>query len=178
MHSFWIFRYFIHSFHHINTVNSSVAIRWGSFSISSSLVSSVEKTSLGCRDENRSQACLKASRRATLLIELRRTLTDLRRTLGFSIGAVSSRVFPQPQESMFPGVHIWLPRQRFFAVPFRILWTHYLSSIFDSLYSNSDILWKLIGLNSAVPIQGHIAGILVSSERSCRSFVYGCKSTS
>ncbi len=57
--------YNIHSFNNIHTIHSSVVIRRGlSLSISSLLVSSVEKTSLWCRAENRTQACLLASRRA------------------------------------------------------------------------------------------------------------------
>jgi hypothetical protein len=42
-----------------------IKYRWRFLSISSSLVSSVRKTSLGCRAENRTRACHTASRRNT-----------------------------------------------------------------------------------------------------------------
>jgi hypothetical protein len=63
-HSFCLFFIFsnsnIQSSNHIHTIHSPRPL-----SISSSLVSSVGQTSLWCRAENRTRACLPASRRAT-----------------------------------------------------------------------------------------------------------------
>jgi hypothetical protein len=60
----FIFHIFIHTYIHSITIHSSASIRWSLLSISSSLVCSVGKTSLWCRAENRTRACLTASRRA------------------------------------------------------------------------------------------------------------------
>ncbi len=54
-----------HSFNHIHTIHLSVAIRWGFSPYPHRFVSSVGKTSLWCRAENRTRASLTASRRAT-----------------------------------------------------------------------------------------------------------------
>jgi hypothetical protein len=90
-HDFCLFVYFIvHTFIPSHSYSSHSP---KFLSIFSSLVSSVGKTSLGCRAENQTRACLTASRRTTNwanphpfwatpnLTELRRTLTELRITL-------------------------------------------------------------------------------------------------
>ncbi len=67
-HSFCLIFIFynIHTFIHSNSYNTFIHRHSpGPLSNSSSLVSSVGQTTLWCRAENRTQACLPASRRAT-----------------------------------------------------------------------------------------------------------------
>jgi hypothetical protein len=82
-HSFLLFFIFynIHTFiqsHSYNTFIHRHSLR--PLSISSLLVCSVEYTSLWCRAEVRTRACLTASRRA-IPTEPRRTITEPRRTI-------------------------------------------------------------------------------------------------
>ncbi len=69
-HSFCLFFIFYniqyrHSFNNIHTIHLSISICWGLSPSPHRCISSVEKTLLWCRAENRTRACLTASRRAT-----------------------------------------------------------------------------------------------------------------
>ncbi len=54
---------YIHSFNHIHTVHLSIAIRWGLSPFPHRSSAQWGNTSLRCRGENRTRACLTASRR-------------------------------------------------------------------------------------------------------------------
>ena len=56
---------YIHSFSHIHTIHLSIAIRWGLSPFPHRLSAQWENTSLWCRAEIRTRACLTASRRST-----------------------------------------------------------------------------------------------------------------
>jgi len=62
---FHIFIAYIHLFDHIHTIHLSVAICRGLSPSPHRFISSVGRPSLWCRAENRTRACLTASRRAT-----------------------------------------------------------------------------------------------------------------
>ncbi len=69
-HSFCLFFIFfsltyIHSFNHSHSIHLSFAIRWGLSPFPHRLYAQWGNTSLWCRAENRTRACLTASRRAT-----------------------------------------------------------------------------------------------------------------
>ncbi len=97
-HSFCLFSYFFITYKH--SFNHNTFIRLHSLkplSISSSLVCSVGKTSLWCRAENRTRACLRASQHAANWAtphhnEPRRTITEPRRTIPIWCG-VARRIY-------------------------------------------------------------------------------------
>jgi hypothetical protein len=98
---FVYFSYFItyiHLFNHIHSIHLSFAIRWGLSPFPHCLYAQWGNTSLWCRAENRTRACLTASRRATNWAtphhtEPRRTITEPHRTKKLTICIGNSAPF-------------------------------------------------------------------------------------